>query len=281
MVWTTVKVALGAGLVALTVVLLTGGIFACLLGNYLQEDVIPNADFNVEDFALDRSSFIYFLDSQNNIQKMQQIYADIDRVWVSYEDIPKDLIHAAVAIEDKRFFQHQGVDWLTTTKACINMFLGGGSTFGGSTITQHPHQNPPSEEGGPPPPGVLDILPPQLQEPLPQGYPPQPPPHPHRPRQGLSPASAPARMCPTSPRLSAPASSASPTTPPCMTPTSAWSGTGSASSLCCLRCRSRAICPEEEYQAAVDQDMIFTSVSLSDELFTCTNCGFQGNRNLL
>lgn len=135
-VWTTVKVALGAGLVALTVVLLTGGIFACLLGNYLQEDVIPNADFNVEDFALDRSSFIYFLDSQNNIQKMQQIYADIDRVWVSYEDIPKDLIHAAVAIEDKRFFQHQGVDWLTTTKACINMFLGGGSTFGGSTITQ-------------------------------------------------------------------------------------------------------------------------------------------------
>lgn len=122
-VWTTVKVALGAGLVALTVVLLTGGIFACLLGNYLQEDVIPNADFNVEDFALDRSSFIYFLDSQNNIQKMQQIYADIDRVWVSYEDIPKDLIHAAVAIEDKRFFQHQGVDWLTTTKACINMFL--------------------------------------------------------------------------------------------------------------------------------------------------------------
>ena len=58
-VWTTVKVALGAGLVALTVVLLTGGIFACLLGNYLQEDVIPNADFNVEDFALDRSSFIY------------------------------------------------------------------------------------------------------------------------------------------------------------------------------------------------------------------------------
>ena len=135
-VWTAVKVALGAGLVALAVVCITGGIFACLMGNYLQEDVIPNAGFNVEDFALDRSSFIYFVEAQNNIQKMQQIYADIDRVWVSYEDIPKDLIHAAVAIEDKRFFQHQGVDWFTTTKACVNMFLGGGSTFGGSTITQ-------------------------------------------------------------------------------------------------------------------------------------------------
>ncbi len=51
-VWTAVKVALGAGLVALAVVCITGGIFACLMGNYLQEDVIPNAGFNVEDFAL-------------------------------------------------------------------------------------------------------------------------------------------------------------------------------------------------------------------------------------
>ena len=50
-VWTAVKVALGAGLVALAVVCITGGIFACLMGNYLQEDVIPNAGFNVEDFA--------------------------------------------------------------------------------------------------------------------------------------------------------------------------------------------------------------------------------------
>lgn len=145
-VWTAVKVALGAGLVALAVVCITGGIFACLMGNYLQEDVIPNAGFNVEDFALDRSSFIYFVDAQNNIQKMQQIYADIDRVWVSYEDIPKDLIHAAVAIEDKRFFQHQGVDWFTTTKACVNMFLGGGSTFGGSTITQQLIKNLTTED---------------------------------------------------------------------------------------------------------------------------------------
>ena len=28
------------------------------------------------------------------------------------------------------------MDWFTTTKACVNMFLGGSSTFGGSTITQ-------------------------------------------------------------------------------------------------------------------------------------------------
>ena len=134
--WTGVKVAFGACVVALAVVFVTGGIFACLLGNYLQEDVIPNADFDTDNFQLDQSSFIYFVDDNQEIQEMQQIYADVDRVWASYEDIPEDLVHAAVAIEDKRFFQHQGVDWFTTTKACVNMFLGGSSTFGGSTITQ-------------------------------------------------------------------------------------------------------------------------------------------------
>ena len=39
---------------------------------------------------------------------MQQIYADVDRVWASYEDIPEDLVHAAVAIEDKRFSSTRG-----------------------------------------------------------------------------------------------------------------------------------------------------------------------------
>ena len=45
------------------------------------------------------------------------------------------MINAAIAIEDKRFYEHQGVDWFTTVKAFANMFLGDDSK-GGSTITQ-------------------------------------------------------------------------------------------------------------------------------------------------
>ena len=52
-----------------------------------------------------------------------------------YEDIPQALIDAAVAIEDKRFYEHQGVDWFTTIKAFANMFFGE-STVGGSSMTQ-------------------------------------------------------------------------------------------------------------------------------------------------
>lgn len=134
--WTGVKVAFGAALVALGIVLVAGVVFGCQLADYLQDDVIPNSDFELEGITLDQSSFIYCMDRDENISLMQQIYTNVNRVWVPYDEIPQDLVHAAVAIEDKRFFQHQGVDWFRTTGACINMFLGGGSSFGGSTITQ-------------------------------------------------------------------------------------------------------------------------------------------------
>lgn len=135
-VWTAIKVAFGAALAALAVVCIAGGVFAVYMGEYLQEDVIPNADYSLESMDLDQTSFIYYVDADNTIHLQQKIYTSIDRVWVPYEELPEDLIHAAVAIEDKRFFQHQGVDWVTTVKACLNMFMGSRSTFGGSTITQ-------------------------------------------------------------------------------------------------------------------------------------------------
>ncbi len=135
--WTAVKVALGAVGVALGIILIAGVVFATYLGDYLQEDVIPYADYSLESFDLDQTSFIYTVDTGNKtIIQEQKIYTNTDRVWVTYDQIPEEMVYAAVAIEDKRFFQHQGVDWFTTAKACVNMFLGNRSTFGGSTITQ-------------------------------------------------------------------------------------------------------------------------------------------------
>ncbi len=57
------------------------------------------------------------------------------RVFVPYEDIPPELIHAFVAIEDKRFYRHHGVDILRTLRAAGG-YITGRSSFGGSTITQ-------------------------------------------------------------------------------------------------------------------------------------------------
>lgn len=55
---------------------------------------------------------------------------------ITYDRLPKHLVDAFIAIEDKRFFQHQGVDLKRTAGAGINYLLGKEQTFGGSTITQ-------------------------------------------------------------------------------------------------------------------------------------------------
>ena len=131
-----VKIALGGAATVLLVMVVCAFVLVGAAGDYLQEDIIPGISFDEEDFSLDQTSFIHYVDSTGEIKLYQQIYTDTDRQWADIEEIPEDLIHAAIAIEDKRFYEHQGVDWITTVKACANMFFGSSSTFGGSTITQ-------------------------------------------------------------------------------------------------------------------------------------------------
>ena len=129
------KIAVGAAATVLMVLLVCMFVFVGILGNYLQDDILPEAHYNLDNVSLDQTSFVYYVDGAGNIQLLQQIYTSADRQWASLDEIPEDLVNAAVAIEDKRFYEHQGVDWITTVKACANMFFGNGD-FGGSTITQ-------------------------------------------------------------------------------------------------------------------------------------------------
>lgn len=134
-VYSAIKIAFGA---LATVTIIAGVcllVFIGILGDYLENDILPNADATLDTIMLDQTSYAYYFDEAGNIQVLQKLHADVKQEWVDYEDIPEDLIHAAVAIEDKRFFEHQGVDWFTTAKACISMFVGG-REFGGSSITQ-------------------------------------------------------------------------------------------------------------------------------------------------
>ena len=98
------KIALGAAATVLLIVLICGTVFVGTLGDYLQEDILTEAaDWSLDDYDLEKTSFIYYVDSRGDIQLLQQIYTTTDRQWASIDEIPEDLIHAAVAIEDKRF----------------------------------------------------------------------------------------------------------------------------------------------------------------------------------
>lgn len=60
-----------------------------------------------------------------------------NRLLADYEDLPKHLVDAIVAIEDERFWTHFGIDIKRTGGAIVSFVINrGNSDFGGSTITQ-------------------------------------------------------------------------------------------------------------------------------------------------
>lgn len=58
-----------------------------------------------------------------------------NREEASYDELPQDLINAFVAIEDSRFWQHNGIDLRSISRAAVGV-LTGKNLGGGSTLTQ-------------------------------------------------------------------------------------------------------------------------------------------------
>lgn len=81
----------------------------------------------------------YVYDSDNNI--IIPLQGSKNRELVDFKDIPQDLKDAFVAIEDKRFEEHPGIDFRRITGAVLNFFKPGASRYGGSTITQQVVKN--------------------------------------------------------------------------------------------------------------------------------------------
>ena len=59
-------------------------------------------------------------------------YFNDNRTPVTFEELPSHLIDALLAIEDIRFYNHSGVDFISTFRAILKL----GRDGGGSTITQ-------------------------------------------------------------------------------------------------------------------------------------------------
>lgn len=101
--------------------------------------------FSIIDFSfgddlssmnLNISSKVYYTDSTGAAVRYAQFDATENRIWISIDKMPKNLRNAFVAIEDQRFYKHNGVDLKRTTGAVLNYITRGDSTYGGSTITQ-------------------------------------------------------------------------------------------------------------------------------------------------
>ena len=79
------------------------------------------------------STFVY--DSEGH-ELTKLVAADSNRIPVSMEQIPEDLAHAFVAIEDERFYEHNGIDIKGIIRAGVIAIKNRDLSQGASTITQ-------------------------------------------------------------------------------------------------------------------------------------------------
>ncbi len=108
-------------------------------------------DVNLDDPELNFTTTIYVKDDESSEWvEYQRLHGEYNRIWMPYNEteakdkenteyngIPQQLVNAFVAIEDKRFHTHYGVDWKRTFGAVINTVIPiYSSRQGGSTITQ-------------------------------------------------------------------------------------------------------------------------------------------------
>ena len=81
-----------------------------------------------------------FFDTKGEV--ISTLSGERELYYVKYEDIPSDVIDAIVTIEDKRYFQHEGVDFIANVRAAMALIQNEGKvTQGASTITQQLARN--------------------------------------------------------------------------------------------------------------------------------------------
>ncbi len=121
----------------LLVFVLTGTIFAGIFSAYINSSMRGKVEVYLDEFETKVSTELYHQEPESGEWVMYQtLFMDAEnRIWANLDQIPKNLQKAVVAIEDKRFYTHKGVDWHGTARAILSTLFGG-SVQGGSTITQ-------------------------------------------------------------------------------------------------------------------------------------------------
>ncbi|MCR4960621.1 MAG: transglycosylase domain-containing protein [Lachnospiraceae bacterium] len=120
---------------AFFVVLIGGGIIAAAMGIGTFKGILDSAPdiTNITVTPSGRSSFVYDTDGK---QIAKLVSANANRIPVSSEQISDDVKHAFVAIEDERFYDHNGIDIQGILRAGFSALKSGHLGQGASTITQ-------------------------------------------------------------------------------------------------------------------------------------------------
>jgi len=126
----------GIGVAALSVVALAG-VAVAVYAAWLFHDM-PNAS-DLVDYRPPTSTRVYAWDGT-----LIGEFAKERRIFIPYNEVPPQLVHAFLAAEDRNFFQHGGVDVTGIGRAVLKDVVNvaqGKRLEGGSTITQQVAKN--------------------------------------------------------------------------------------------------------------------------------------------
>lgn len=117
------------------IVVIGGSIVAAALGLGVFKGILASSPdiTNITVTPSGRSSFVYDTDGKQ-ISKL--VSANANRIPVSSEQISDNVKNACVAIEDERFYEHNGIDIQAIFRAGFSAFKNKSLGQGGSTITQ-------------------------------------------------------------------------------------------------------------------------------------------------
>lgn len=139
-----------AVLLFLTVLLLVGALIFCI---YVEKNISKTIDESMFSIVgSDSATTLYYYEQDESGERHAvaleegALYGGYRSIYVDYDEVPEDLIDAFVSIEDKRFWEHRGVDWRRTLSAGANYFLKFNRSYGGSTITQQLIKNVTDED---------------------------------------------------------------------------------------------------------------------------------------
>lgn len=90
---------------------------------------------NLDDYKTNQAqtSIIYAHgDKKGEYTKIGELHGEQNRIWVDLDKIPDNMQNAFTCMEDKRFYDHKGVDWIRTIAVVVKYH----GKQGGSTLTQ-------------------------------------------------------------------------------------------------------------------------------------------------
>ena len=113
-------------LILLSIGVLLGAFFAAGLDTGIDTDLLKSVG--------DRTTRLFYYDENGEIAELtaDRISGYQHSLYCPIGEMSPYLTGAFVAIEDKRFFDHGGIDWIRTASAMGDYLSGGGAGFGGS-----------------------------------------------------------------------------------------------------------------------------------------------------